>query len=149
MVPYHERQNYLLEADIGCSLHFETLETYFAFRTRILDYIWAGLPMIVTRGDATSEIVKDYELGIVVDYGGYEGLFLLAVRDRATGKYSPWPEVLERARWLGFPTPRTFHRFDTVEGIADAARHLDGNAEGWVVEFSDGQRFKFKGDRYV
>ena len=73
-VPYQERQNYLLEADIGCSMHFETLETYFAFRTRILDYIWAGLPMIVTRGDATSELVKKYELGIIVDYGDVDGV---------------------------------------------------------------------------
>jgi glycosyltransferase involved in cell wall biosynthesis len=73
-VPYHERQNYLLEADIGCSLHFETVESYFAFRTRILDYIWAGLPMIVTRGDATSEIVEKYGLGIVVGYQDAKGV---------------------------------------------------------------------------
>jgi len=67
-VPYHERQNYLTEADVGCSLHFETVESYFAFRTRVLDYVWASLPMVVTRGDATSELVERYGLGLVVDY---------------------------------------------------------------------------------
>jgi len=65
-VPYELWPNYLLEADIGASLHFDTLETRFAFRTRMLDYIWAGLPMVVTGGDATSELVTHYNLGEVV-----------------------------------------------------------------------------------
>jgi glycosyltransferase involved in cell wall biosynthesis len=73
-VPYSERQNYLLEADIGCSLHFETLETCFAFRTRVLDYVWAGLPMIVTGGDAASDMVREYGLGVVVDYEDVDGV---------------------------------------------------------------------------
>jgi hypothetical protein len=34
----------------------------------VLDYIWAGLPIIATRGDATSDLVERYRLGIVVDY---------------------------------------------------------------------------------
>jgi len=65
-VPYEEWPNYLLEADIGVSLHLDTLETRFAFRTRILDYIWAGLPIIATRGDAMAEIIESYGLGLVV-----------------------------------------------------------------------------------
>jgi len=73
-VPYQSRQNYLLEADVGCSLHFETLETCFAFRTRILDYVWAGLPMVVTRGDVASEFVREYRLGEVVDYQDVGGV---------------------------------------------------------------------------
>ena len=73
-VPYTSRQNYLLEADAGCSLHFQSIESLFAFRTRVLDYIWADLPMIVTRGDATSELVKEYGLGVVVDYEDVGGV---------------------------------------------------------------------------
>ncbi|NJP07416.1 MAG: glycosyltransferase family 4 protein, partial [Chloroflexaceae bacterium] len=49
-VPYTERGRYLLEADIGISTHLEHIETRFAFRTRVLDYIWAGLPMVVSDG---------------------------------------------------------------------------------------------------
>ncbi len=60
--------NYLLEADVGVCLHFDSLETQLAFRSRILDYVWSGLPMLVTRGGATAEIVSGYGLGIVVDY---------------------------------------------------------------------------------
>ncbi len=65
-VPYHERQNYLLDADIGISTHFESLETRFSFRTRILDYLWAELPIITTSGDYLSECVEQYRLGLVV-----------------------------------------------------------------------------------
>lgn len=73
-VPYGERQNYLLEADVGVSLHFDHIESTFSFRTRVLDYIWAGLPMIVTRGDDMSELVERYGLGKVVDYQDVKGL---------------------------------------------------------------------------
>ena len=50
-------------------MHFDTLETRFAFRTRMLDYIWSGLPMVVTGGDATSELVTRFNLGQVVPSG--------------------------------------------------------------------------------
>lgn len=73
-VEYGERENYLLEADIGISLHFNHIETRFSFRTRLLDYIWAGLPMIVTRGDAISQLVAKYNLGLVVDPGDIKGV---------------------------------------------------------------------------
>ncbi len=66
--PYEERQNYLLEADVGVSLHFAHVETHFSFRTRLLDHIWASLPTIVTRGDVLSNLVEEYHLGWVVDY---------------------------------------------------------------------------------
>ncbi len=65
-VPYEDRQNYLLEANIGISTHFETLETRFSFRTRLLDYLWAELPIITTRGDYFSSLVETHQLGITV-----------------------------------------------------------------------------------
>lgn len=65
-VPYNERQNYLLTADIGVSTHFDHVETRFSFRTRILDYMWAGLPIVTTQGDSFAELVAQKGLGIVV-----------------------------------------------------------------------------------
>jgi glycosyltransferase involved in cell wall biosynthesis len=53
--PYELRQNFLLEADIGVSLHLDYVETRFAFRTRLLDYLWAGLPIVATAGDILGE----------------------------------------------------------------------------------------------
>lgn len=66
-VPYQERHRYFLDADIGISTHFDSLETRFAFRTRLLDYLWADLPIITTRGDYLSDLVERQQLGIVVD----------------------------------------------------------------------------------
>lgn len=67
-VPYEERANFFLEADIGISTHFAHLETRYAFRTRILDYIWASLPMISTEGDSFARLIQEKQLGLIVPY---------------------------------------------------------------------------------
>jgi hypothetical protein len=67
-VPYEDWPNVLLESDLALSLHYDTLETRLAFRSRLLDYIWAGLPTVATQGDATSDLVATYGLGAVVDF---------------------------------------------------------------------------------
>jgi glycosyltransferase involved in cell wall biosynthesis len=66
-VPYDERSNYLLEADIGVCGHFINVETEFSFRTRVLDYLWSELPVISTEGDAMADLVKSHGLGEVVE----------------------------------------------------------------------------------
>jgi glycosyltransferase involved in cell wall biosynthesis len=73
-VDFSDRQNYLLDAAIGVSTHMAHVETTFAFRTRILDYLWANLPMVVTEGDSFAELVTDEGLGIVVPAGDVAAL---------------------------------------------------------------------------
>ena len=68
-VDYNERQNYLTEADAGVSTHYSHIETTFSFRTRILDYLWAELPMVVTAGDHFAELIAAEKLGVVVEAG--------------------------------------------------------------------------------
>jgi glycosyltransferase involved in cell wall biosynthesis/GT2 family glycosyltransferase len=65
-VAFDDRHNYLLDADAGVSTHFEHIETAFSFRTRILDYMWARLPMVTTRGDGFADIIDSSPLGITV-----------------------------------------------------------------------------------
>lgn len=66
-VAYDDWQNVLLESDLALTLHGnETLESRLAFRSRVFDYIWASLPIIATRGDATSELIAEYGLGVTV-----------------------------------------------------------------------------------
>jgi glycosyltransferase involved in cell wall biosynthesis len=65
-VPYAERQDYLLEADVGVTLHVDHAETHLSFRTRLLDYIWAGLPILTTRGDVMADLVEREGLGQLV-----------------------------------------------------------------------------------
>jgi glycosyltransferase involved in cell wall biosynthesis len=72
-VPYEDRVNFLLEADLGISAHFDNVETRFAFRTRMFDYLWAGLPIVATRGDVLSDLVEGEGLGRVTDEGDVEG----------------------------------------------------------------------------
>lgn len=62
-VPFDDRQNFLLEADLGVSTHFQHVETTFSFRTRILDYLWAGLPILTTEGDSFGDLVEKENLG--------------------------------------------------------------------------------------
>ena len=65
-VPYELRQNYLLEADIGVSSHFDDIETRFSFRTRLLDHFWARLPTVCTEGDELGDLVAREGLGHTV-----------------------------------------------------------------------------------
>ena len=68
-VPYTERARYLAEADLGVSTHREHLETHFAFRTRMLDYVWARLPIVCTDGDVFARLVRSEGLGAAVPPG--------------------------------------------------------------------------------
>jgi RNA ligase len=86
---------------------------------------------------------------IVVDYGDRQELVLLAVRDRFTGEYKPYfPDLVEIADTMNFPLPETY-TFNNVSEVLASAGELDGNHEGFVIEMSDGTRWKIKGDRYL
>lgn len=73
-VPYERRGAYFVEADAGVSTHHVHVETEFSFRTRILDYLWAGLPMVVTEGDGFADLVRSEALGIAVEAGDQDAL---------------------------------------------------------------------------
>jgi glycosyltransferase involved in cell wall biosynthesis len=68
-VPYASRGQYYLEADLGVSAHFDELEARLSFRTRLLDCVWAGLPMVTTRGDSLGAFVEERGLGRTVPPG--------------------------------------------------------------------------------
>jgi glycosyltransferase involved in cell wall biosynthesis len=65
-VPYDERGQWLAEADVGVSLTRPSLEGRFAHRSRILDYLWAGVPVVATRGDSLAARIRRERLGEVV-----------------------------------------------------------------------------------
>ncbi|MGB6771043.1 MAG: glycosyltransferase, partial [Candidatus Dormiibacterota bacterium] len=65
-VPYEQRGDWLAAADCGVSTHFDHTETRFAFRTRMLDYLWARLPIICSDGDVLADLVRQRNLGWVV-----------------------------------------------------------------------------------
>lgn len=84
---------------------------------------------------------------VVVDYGQREDLVLLAIRSLRTGEYISHYGTDVIAGLHGFARPGAF-TFNSVTDILEVAGQIDANQEGWVAEFSDGSRWKFKGDRY-
>jgi glycosyltransferase involved in cell wall biosynthesis len=72
-VDYDARRAYLREADLGVSAHYDTLETRYAYRARLLDYFWAGLPTITTRGDVLADLVDERGLGATLPENDVEG----------------------------------------------------------------------------
>ncbi len=85
-VPYDERANYLLEADLGVTTHLDHLETRFSLRTRVLDYLWAGLPLISSTGDAFGDLIQQHQLGLIVPPGDVEALARAILRLADDGK---------------------------------------------------------------
>ena len=73
-VPYERRMDWLLESDVGVSINREHLEARFSFRTRFLDYFWAGLPVLCTAGDTLADSVESEGLGVTVPPGDCDQL---------------------------------------------------------------------------
>lgn len=115
-VAYDERQNYLLEADIGVSIHLDHVETRFAFRTRILDYIWAGLPMILTEGDVMADAAAGAGVARLVPEQNPDAI-AQAILEMLDGLADPARAGAMRA---GFDTLREEHTWEkAVRTIVD------------------------------
>jgi glycosyltransferase involved in cell wall biosynthesis len=103
-LPPEQWEACLLEADIGLSFHPASLETHFAFRTRLLDYIWAGLPIVTAAGDVMSDLVPSHGLGHVVEPGDTEALAgaliaLLDEPDARGARREAFHHVAQQFQW--------------------------------------------------
>jgi hypothetical protein len=56
--PYERRAAIYAEADLAVFTHRPLLEAWLSWRTRSLDCLWGGLPLVVTRGDEVGEIAE-------------------------------------------------------------------------------------------
>jgi glycosyltransferase involved in cell wall biosynthesis len=72
-IEYADRHKFIMDANVGVSSHLDNFETRYSFRTRMLDYMWCGLPIIATKGDEFSEIISRNKLGLIVDYEDVSG----------------------------------------------------------------------------
>jgi glycosyltransferase involved in cell wall biosynthesis len=117
-VPYDQRGAWLAQAACLLSCHVDHLETRFAYRTRLLDGLWAGVPIVCTSGDDLAERVAREQLGEVAPPGDWEGLAAgiedvlekgrdaYAPRLRAAAEGQTWSKVSEPlARWIAQPAP--------------------------------------------
>ena len=65
-VPYHERHLVLNRASLVAVLHTASEESALSFRTRALDALWAGVPLLLTAGGEVARQARDHGWGGVV-----------------------------------------------------------------------------------
>jgi glycosyltransferase involved in cell wall biosynthesis len=107
-VAYKARESLLLEADVGVALHPVHVETRYSARTRILDYLWARLPVLITEGDVTSEWVQAYGLGRVAPEGDPDGVAaaLIEILDQPKAAFAPaFEPLMQRFAWTTVVQP--------------------------------------------
>jgi glycosyltransferase involved in cell wall biosynthesis len=131
-VPYEDRARHLGSATLGVSAHFDSLETRYAFRTRLLDHLWAGLPTVTTRGDVLSKLVQARGLGRAVapgDVDGYARAIEELLDDPPPGaRFEPvreelaWPRVVEPLRRLAAEPGRRVRAPRTLQDAVLRAR---------------------------
>lgn len=68
-VPAERRYDLLREVDLLVSTHTETLETRLSLRTRFLDALAAGCPVVASEGGAMSRLLAQYGAGWVAPAG--------------------------------------------------------------------------------
>lgn len=134
-VPYEERGAWLLQADCALSTHRDHVEARFAWRTRIVDCFWAGLPVVCTEGDDLAERVSRERLGATAPAGDVEALAAAIdeVLERGRDHYIErcreaaatltWARVSgPLARWIGEPA-RASHTNGRGERVPRTAAH--------------------------
>ncbi|MCA1724186.1 MAG: glycosyltransferase, partial [Thermomicrobia bacterium] len=108
-IPYAERAEYLLDADVGISLQQPSLAARFAFRTSVLDALWVGIVPIASDGDTMADLLRSYDAGRIVPPGDDAALAvtlanlidnpyerrLLAARGHTLGQSFTWETVAQ------------------------------------------------------
>lgn len=122
-VPYDERARWLLSADIGVSAHLRHVEAAYAFRTRVLDYLWAGLPVVTTAGDTLSDAVETRGAGLTVPPGDDEAMAAALLRLLDDRTLAEQCGAQARALAVELTWPRTLAAL--VEFCADPTRAPD------------------------
>jgi glycosyltransferase involved in cell wall biosynthesis len=115
-IPYAERHTWLHEAHLGLTLHADTAEAEFAARARYMDYLWAGLPCILARGDEVAAEFGRAGAAVLVEPGDTDAV------TRAVTELLDNRDALDQAREAaGVLADR--YRWDTI------ARDLKGMIE--------------------
>jgi RNA ligase len=85
---------------------------------------------------------------IVVDYGDFEGMVLLAYIDNATGKEMSHEDLVKEGALLNVPVVRQETGFQKIEDLYEYCKNLPHTQEGFVVTFANGLKVKIKGTEY-
>ena len=126
-VEYGRRAAFFGRADIGVSIHKTHFETRYAFRTRILDYIKFGLPILCTEGDYFADLVGREDVGEVVRSENAADieraiLRLAADRERRAVIRSRLGEIRARFGWDRVMAPLALHCDKVLAGAVKASQ---------------------------
>ena len=119
-VTTEERHHYLLEADVGLTLHRDTAEMAVAARGRYMDYLWTGLPCVLGAGDALADRFGEAGFATTVPAGDLDGATAALARlvDDAAER--------ERRRAIGDALADEFRWPATVQPLLDAIERTAG-----------------------
>lgn len=116
--PYDSRHEYLLDADVGLTLHGNTAEAPFAARARYMDYLWSALPCVLASGDETASTFGEAGFASLVAPGDVDGTaraILRLLEDPSSRKaaQAAAARLAEQYRWSAIVKP-------LARAIADA-----------------------------
>ncbi len=134
-VDYADRHNFLLDANVGVSAHFDNPETKFSFRTRMLDYLWCGLPIVASKGDVFGDALDTEGVGIAVDFEDVDG-WVAALTRMSTDS-----EFLESCKYNSSEYAKGFHWPNVVKPLIDICNEIKPSADRDYVRASYAMRF--------
>jgi glycosyltransferase involved in cell wall biosynthesis len=108
--PYDRRFELAQVSDLAVITHRTGLETDLSLRTRMVDLLWLGLPIVATAGGAMSRVVEDMGAGATVPAGDPEALVaavasLLGDRRRLVQAADAGRAWANARRWRDVATP--------------------------------------------
>jgi len=108
--PYDRRHEYLLDAEVGLTLHGDTAEAPFAARARYMDYLWTGLPCVLASGDEIAASFGEAGYASLVAPGDVEGTAhaLLRLIEEPAARHAARAAGLalaDRYRWSALVEP--------------------------------------------
>lgn len=66
-LPYDERHRMYADADVAVCLFDRSLETELSFRTRLVDILWGGVPVVTNAGSSLTRLIDETRSGIVLE----------------------------------------------------------------------------------
>jgi glycosyltransferase involved in cell wall biosynthesis len=116
-VPFARRAEYLRDADLGLTLHRDAEEAAVAARARYMDYLWAGLPCVLGRGDETADSFERAGFATLVEPGSPQAAAEAIVGALASGSLdgagAAGRRLAEELRWDRAAAPL----LDVLEGF--------------------------------
>jgi len=121
-VPFAKRGDYLRDADLGLTLHRDTEEASLAARARYMDYLSAGLPCVLGRGDETAGRFEQAGFATLVEAGSPAATATAIVELLDEGTSAKAAEagrrLIDEFRWQRVAVPL----LDALREIAPQAR---------------------------